>query len=141
MNKTIIMKRVKKDELERIVIEVMKKQGHVTSLNQLREKVLEEIRKYYPEASVSLQRLRETMRKLSELSFKIHVKKIKKDFGKEQEVCPICGEPLKKIYVKTLNGKKVFKGVECEKCSLFSETKNFAPARYEIYILRKKHNF
>lgn len=133
--KILIMKRVKKDELEQIIIQVMKKHGHITSLNELREKVLEEIRKRYPEASVSLTRLRKTVKELRNVTFKVHVKK---DFTKEQDTCPVCGTPLKKIYVKTLNGKKIFRGLKCEKCSLFSESKSFSPARYEIYLLKKK---
>ena len=127
------MKRVKKQELKQIVIKVMKKQGHVTSLNELREKVLEEIRKHYPEASVSSARLRETVKELENIAFKVHVKKT---FDEEFEVCPVCGAHLKKIYVKTLSGDKVLRGVKCENCSLFSKTKSFKPARYEIYLLK-----
>ncbi len=128
------MKRVRKDELERIVLRVMQKHGHITSLNELRENVLKEIKKRYPEASVSSTRLLKIVKNLSSLSFKIHVKK---HSGEVLESCPVCDSPLKKIYVKTLNGRKVFRGVKCEKCSLFSETKSFKPARYEIYFRRK----
>ncbi len=124
------MKRLKEEEIRKFIKIVLKKYGHFRSLNELREKFLEEVKKEFPEACISSKRLKNILKEIEGAKIRLHVKSAKVE---EREICPICGSVLKKVYIRTLIGKEKFAGVKCGKCGFFARSKGFKPSRYEVY--------
>jgi RNase P subunit RPR2 len=121
---------VKEYILEKVIKEVVQEKRHIRSLEELRNAVLEKIRKEDPEVGVSLKRIKRITEKLSNISIRVSVKRSE---GEEIDVCPICKRKLTKMYISSLTGEKIFVGMKCEKCGFMARSKSFKPSRYEFY--------
>ncbi len=122
-------KRLRDEELKDIISKIIRRKGHISSLNELKNEIEEVIGENY---SVSNKRLVKLLKSIDFVKMKIKVREDRK--GEEVDICPVCGRKLRKLYVKTLDGQKKFVGLKCDYCGFESKTKSFKPSRYEIYL-------
>ncbi len=122
-----IMKRSKDEDVQKAVLQILRKRGHIESLRELKMLVEDQL-----DVGITGKRLVKIVKNIPNVKIRIHTREDKK--GEEITICPVCGNPLKKIFVKSLDGKKVFVGLKCEKCGFESKTKSFKPSRYEFLL-------
>ncbi len=127
-------KRVKPEELKKIVESIIKKKRHIRSLREFRELVLKELKTSMPDAGVSEGRIKRIVKEVKNIKLNVHVKRSK---GSEVEKCPVCGRSLKKTYIHSLTGENIFVSLKCEHCNFESKSKSFKPSRYEFYFSEK----
>lgn len=50
--------------------------------------------------------------------------------------CPVCGEPLRRVVNRTLEGDRVVLGYACGRCGYWTHLKRRVPIRYAVHLAR-----
>ncbi|HDN50405.1 MAG TPA: hypothetical protein ENG06_01355 [Thermoplasmatales archaeon] len=121
----------KEEEVRKAIYRSLKKHGSFSSLYQLREGVLQELRKMDDEYTISIPRTRTVTARSGFV--KITVKK--RHERKKMDKCPVCGKELKKIKNLSLLGEEVVVGYACTLCGYRGKI-NEGPLRYIFHLSR-----
>lgn len=119
----------KEEELRKAIYYALKKHGTFSSLTNLRDNVITELKKNEKEYTVSLPRVRVVAARAGFV--KIDVKK--KYEKKEWKICPVCGQHTKEVKNMSLLGNRVVVGYRCELCGYKSKV-NEGPLRYSFHL-------
>jgi len=123
------MYRIPDDErLERAILAVLKKEGHIRSQAEMTGFVVNELRKEDPEYRVSGERIRR-------IAIERNILRVDIDYNLQDDrslpdVCPVCGYPMAAISNSTLDGRESDVGRQCTRCPYQTGPKRKTPGRY-----------
>lgn len=121
----------KEEEVRKALYRSLKTHGSFPSLHQLREGVLQELKKMDEAYTISIARTRTVTARSGFV--KITVKK--RHERKRMDRCPVCGEELRKIKNMSLLGEEVVVGYACPLCGYKGKI-NEGPLRYIFHLSR-----
>ena len=116
------------DRLERAILAVLKKEGHVRSQAEMTGLVVSELRKEDPGYRVSGGRIRR-------IAIERNILRVDIDYNLQDDrslpdVCPVCGYPMAAINNSTLDGRESDVGRQCTRCPYQTGPKRKTPGRY-----------
>lgn len=116
------------DRLEKAIIAVVKKEGHVRSQTEMTSFVLNELRKEDPAFRVSGERIRRIA--IERNILRVDIEYNLQDDRSMPDVCPVCGYPMAAVSNSTLDGRESKVGRQCTKCPYQTGAKLRTPGRY-----------
>ena len=121
------MKVPKKDVILFVVQEVMHKHREVESLREFTDLVNMRLKMVDSKLSVSGARLRNIFTRMPGTKLVTETR-----MGGKTDKCPSCYASLKKIYTKSLKGRKILYKIVCQRCGYSGVNGRFAPKRYRF---------
>ncbi|MDR0198542.1 MAG: hypothetical protein LBI08_02230 [Methanomassiliicoccaceae archaeon] len=126
---TPVMYRIPDDDrLEKAIVAVVRKEGHVRSQAEMTSLVLSELRKEDPEYRVSGERIRRVA--IERNILRVDIDYNMQDDRSLPDVCPVCGYPMAAVSNSTLDGRESKVGRQCTKCPYHTGSRRRTPGRY-----------
>ncbi|MDP8011203.1 MAG: hypothetical protein ACP5LA_02170 [Thermoplasmata archaeon] len=115
-----------------IIKKVIKEKKVIKSQKNFLNYVLEELRSSGIDYRLDGKRLRKIA--INDLKLKVDIEyRESNEESKDLKICPVCGNKLMDIKNLTLDGKTVFTGKKCTKCSYWTGLKKRIPKKYTFY--------
>ncbi|MCL2711727.1 MAG: hypothetical protein FWD37_00410 [Methanomassiliicoccaceae archaeon] len=114
--------------LERAIRTVVKKEGHIRSQSEMKELVMNELRKDDTDYRTSGERIRKMA--IERNILRVEIEYNSRDDRSLPDVCPVCGYPMTAMDNTTLDGQDTKIGRRCTKCPYHTGLKRRTPGRY-----------
>jgi len=115
--------------VERIISQKLKERGTVRSQQELGKIVEKELKEIDDSFQISPERTRRIALHIPKVEVTVETRKSSTE---KPEHCPVCGEELKSLYAKNLEGEETEVGFQCENCSYHGDVETFMPMRYKF---------
>jgi len=121
----------KEEEVRQAIFKAFRRHNSFSSLNKLREAIIEELKKMNEEYTISMRRARILTARAGFVKVEVKKKHGRKKFDR----CPVCDGKLREIRNLSLLGKETVIGYKCELCKYKSKI-NEVPIRYTFYLTK-----
>ncbi|OYT42476.1 MAG: hypothetical protein B6U78_01085 [Candidatus Aenigmarchaeota archaeon ex4484_224] len=120
----------KKEKVVEAIKKVVRTRIKVTSLQELTNLVLKELRRKNRLYSITSNRIKKLILEIPEIEIKAKTKRTPSE--KIPENCPICGSKLEPIKIKNLANQWITIGYKCTKCGYKASLESFGLFEYEF---------
>ncbi|MFO8133752.1 MAG: hypothetical protein R6U10_07495 [Thermoplasmatota archaeon] len=124
---------------EEVVVAIYKalhKHGTIDTQHRLRREVLQELRAWDNDYTVSEERVRELAARATFARVDVYTR----EGDGEARRCPVCGGDLQRVKNRSLWGKEVTVGYTCETCSYRGGVRQRVPTRYVFHLDERRRN-
>jgi len=121
----------KEEEVRKAIFNAIKKKKNFASLKDLRNSILQELKKIDENYTISMGRARNITARSGFVKISTKNKKSSKNISQ----CPVCGGAIEKIKNLSLLGEKIVVGYRCKTCG-YKCKKGEVPSRYEFYFTK-----